>query len=102
MDLPAWNQRPTNHLRSLVQTRCNIGMNFTKSIATVGFALSLSVIAIGGLAAQTSAPSAPASAPPAPASSTAPPAPASSTTSDTGNAPIKPMHEHYLVSHSSA
>jgi hypothetical protein len=70
-------------------------MDFTKSIATVGFALSLSVLTVGGLAAQTSAP-------PAPVSSTAPPAPASSTTSDTGSAPIKPMHEHYLVSHSSA
>jgi Bacterial SH3 domain len=62
-------------------------MNFAKSVATVGFALSLSVITIGGLAAQTSAP---------------PPAPASSTASDTGNKPIKPMKERYLVSHSSA
>ncbi|HEY2108178.1 MAG TPA: SH3 domain-containing protein [Candidatus Binataceae bacterium] len=70
-------------------------MGLTKSIATIGFALSLSAITIGGLAAQTSPP-------PAPASSAPPPAPASSTASDTGSAPIKPMHEHYLVSHSSA
>ena len=78
-------------------------MNFEKSFATFGFALSLSVITIGGLAAQTSPPAAPASStmPPAAASSTAPAAPPSS--ADTGTAaPIKPMHERYLVSHGSA
>jgi len=85
----------TNHLRSWVQTWCNIGMDFTKSLATIGLALSVSVMTIGGLAAQTSAP-------PGPASSTAPPAPPTSAASDTGTKPIKPMHEHYLLSHSSA
>jgi hypothetical protein len=61
-------------------------MNLTKSVATVGIALSLSLATIGGLAAQTSAPS----------------APAPSAASETGNPSIKPMNERYLVSHTSA
>ena len=61
-------------------------MNFTKSLATVGIALSLSTATIGGLAAQTSAPS----------------TPVSSTASDVGNPPIKPMNERYLLSRTSA
>jgi hypothetical protein len=55
-------------------------MSITKSMAAIGIALSFSIITIGGLAAQTSAP-------PAPVSTTA---------------NIKPMNESYLLSHTSA
>jgi hypothetical protein len=60
-------------------------MDLIKIVATIGIALSLSVATTGGLAAQTSAPSAPVSS-----------------ASNTGNARIKPMNERYLLSHTSA
>jgi len=60
-------------------------MNLTKSITTVGIALSLLVATIGVPAAQTSAS-----------------APLPSNASDTPNASIKPMNERYLLTHTSA
>jgi hypothetical protein len=75
-----------NHLRPLGQTRWNMRMNLTKSITTVGIALSLFVAATTGvLAAQTTAS-----------------APLPSNTSNTPNASIKPMNERYLLTHTSA
>lgn len=78
-------------------------MEFTRNIAIIGLAISFSFITVGSVSAQTSAEPPPApSAPPAASTAPAPPRAAPAAAADTGNLPIKPMHERYLLSHNSA